>query len=37
MLLSLPFAIMAILAIVLLLHDELGSGFRMAKKWRWDF
>jgi hypothetical protein len=32
MFLSLPFAIVAILALVLLLHDELGSGFRMEKK-----
>jgi hypothetical protein len=32
MLLSLPFAIVAVLALVLLLHDEVGSGFRMEKK-----
>jgi hypothetical protein len=32
MLLSLPFAIVGILALVLLLHDEVGSGFRMEKK-----
>jgi hypothetical protein len=32
MLLSLPFAIVGILAIVFLLHDEVGSGFRMEKK-----
>src|SRR5476651_295225 len=31
-LLSLPFAIVRILALVLLLHDEVGSGFRMEKK-----
>jgi len=32
MFLSLPFAIVAVLALVLLLHDEVGSGFRMEKK-----
>jgi hypothetical protein len=32
MLLSLPFAIVGIFALILLLHDELGSGFRMEKK-----
>jgi hypothetical protein len=32
MLLSLPFAIVGILALVFLLHDEVGSGFRMEKK-----
>jgi hypothetical protein len=32
MLLSLPFAIVAVLALVFLLHDEVGSGFRMEKK-----
>jgi hypothetical protein len=32
MLLSLPFAIVGILALIFLLHDELGSGFRMEKK-----
>ena len=31
-LLSLPFAIVAILALVFLLHDEIGSGFRMKKQ-----
>jgi hypothetical protein len=29
---SLPFAIVAVLALVFLLHDEVGSGFRMEKK-----
>ena len=32
MLLSLPFAIVGILALVFLLHDEVGSGFRMERK-----
>src|SRR5208282_2129818 len=32
MLLSLPFAIVGIMALVLLLHDEIGSGFRMKKQ-----
>jgi hypothetical protein len=32
MLLSLPFAIVGILALVFLLHDEVGSGFRMKKQ-----
>jgi hypothetical protein len=32
MLLSLPFALVGILALIFLLHDELGSGFRMEKK-----
>jgi hypothetical protein len=32
MLLSLPFAIVGILALIFLLHDEVGSGFRMEKK-----
>lgn len=31
-LLSLPFVIVAILALVFLLHDEVGSGFRMEKQ-----
>jgi hypothetical protein len=31
-LLSLPFAIVGILALVFLLHDEVGSGFRMERK-----
>jgi hypothetical protein len=31
-LLSLPFAIVGILALIFLLHDEVGSGFRMEKK-----
>ena len=31
-LLSLPFAIVGILALVFLLHDEVGSGFRMKKQ-----
>ncbi len=31
-LLSLPFAVVGILALVFLLHDEVGSGFRMPKK-----
>jgi hypothetical protein len=31
-LLSLPFAIVAILALIFLLHDEVGSGFRMEKQ-----
>jgi hypothetical protein len=29
---SLPFAIVGILALVFLLHDEIGSGFRMKKQ-----
>ncbi len=32
MLLALPFAIVGILALVFLLHDELGSGFRMKRQ-----
>ena len=32
MLLSLPFAIVGILALIFLLHDEIGSGFRMERK-----
>ena len=32
MLLSLPFAIVAILALVFLLHDEVGSGFKMERQ-----
>jgi hypothetical protein len=32
MLLSLPLAIVGILALVFLLHDEIGSGFRMERK-----
>ncbi len=32
MLLSLPFAIVGIMALVFLLHDEVGSGFRMKKQ-----
>ena len=32
MLLSLPFAIVGILALVFLLHDEFGSGFRMKRQ-----
>ena len=32
MLLALPFAIVGILALVFLLHDEIGSGFRMKKQ-----
>jgi len=32
MLLSLPFAIVGILALVFLLHDEIGSGFRMKRQ-----
>jgi hypothetical protein len=32
MLLSLPFAVMGIIAIVSFLHDEIGSGFRMESK-----
>jgi hypothetical protein len=32
MLLSAPFAIIGILALIFLLHDEVGSGFRMEKK-----
>jgi hypothetical protein len=31
-LLSLPFAIVGILALIFLLHDEVGSGFRMERK-----
>ncbi len=31
-LLSLPFAIIGVLALVFLLHDEIGSGFRMKKQ-----
>src|ERR1700690_2663847 len=31
-LLSSPFAIVGILALVFLLHDEIGSGFRMERK-----
>jgi hypothetical protein len=30
--LSLPFAIVGMLALIFLLHDEIGSGFRMQKK-----
>jgi hypothetical protein len=32
MLLSLPFAIVGILALIFLLHDEVGSGFRMERQ-----
>jgi hypothetical protein len=32
LLLSLPFAIVAVLALVFLLHDEIGSGFHMEKQ-----
>ena len=31
-LLSLPFAVVGILALILLLHDEIGSGFRMPRQ-----
>jgi hypothetical protein len=32
MLLSLPFAVVGILALIFLLHDEVGSGFRMERR-----